>query len=181
MRELIEALKSIHFHPRIENERDLELFRIIVYPHLNSSEKRFLVTDLEQFMETGRFKLLKTFVGGITYNKTNDEIELVQIYYSKDLAYLDVTVKFASQKVNQTKWYFIELFPMLHSYSDLTKSFLLCLLGKMSKTTFESYGSPNDRYLKINSDFDILVHHDNLGIEKFSVLVPNTVQLSKRK
>lgn len=182
MEKLLEDIDKIEFTTETNFSYDLDREFNLIASKLEPTQKEYLKSDFNRFLEKGRFAVLNTFGGGILFLKVPESIEKIKIESRTDSQDFEVSVLFNSEfrrientkykpkvgRIESTRWNVELIFPNFSEYSKGIKVALLLIIGRIVKRICE-YGRNNFAYMKIENEFQIELLIDNRIESKLKV------------
>ena len=183
MGKLLEDIDEIEFTTGTNFSYDLDREFKLIASKLEPTQKEYLKSDFNRFLEKGRFAVLNTFGGGILFLKVPESIEKIKIESLTDSQDFEVSVLFNSEfrrientkykpkvggRIESIRWNVELIFPNFYEYSKEIQGALLLIVGRIVKRICE-YGRNNFAYMKIESEFQIELLIDNRIESKLKV------------
>jgi len=154
MRDLIEQINDIDFHPRGEGLlENLNLAQTMISNHLDTPSSNLIAQDFKFYSEKGKFGVHNTFAGGIIFLREPETIEGIKIEFNTELNSAVASVEYGSEKRNErnvkykpnagkiesTEWNMLAIFANFSKYEKTIRIALMSVIGKIVQRICEDY------------------------------------------
>lgn len=176
MNSILNQIEQINFRDRLKEElsEDFEKAFSIIAPTLSETEKALLQDDFTFYIEdSGRFRLLNTFAGGIIFLREPETIVDIKIEFNSDNSNAVASVEYASEKrnsrnvkykpnagkVEMVPWNMLGIFPNYVQHKRGLKLILMAIIGRIVKRICE-HNRTTSWFMKYEKEFDVKLFLD---------------------